>query len=221
MDGGTAGVVERKSSCRGIAGDNPGAPRFGMDVLPQYYPPDADPPNGSGRLVVRGALTVRGGALDVSGNLTDDGLARGVDLAQRYGITVATGGEVHVAGNAYVAQSHTATINIENGGEWIFDGDGDVYEGFFEGTPDGPLPPFLNEGTVTKASGTGSSSIDTAYDGFGAVAVDGGVLTTPGGFPGAVAVQPGEALEAGPARRPRSTACRRPTACSTTLRTRR
>lgn len=183
-----------KSSCEGIAGDRPGDPPSPPDTLPQFCPPSAERPNASGRLVVGGSLTIRGGAFDASGNLTDDGLERGVNLAQRYGISVATGGEVHVAGDAYLTQSHTATIDIENGGEWIFDGDGDVYEGFFEGTPNGPLPPFLNEGAVTKASGTGSSSIDTAYEGFGSVTVDDGALTTPGGFPGGVAVRSGDSL---------------------------
>lgn len=188
------GSSKLKSSCRGIAGDRPGDPPGPKDVLAQYCPPSVDPADGSGRLVVVGRLTVRAGVLDASGNLSDDGLARGVDLAQRYGITVATGGEVRVLDDTYLAQSHTATIDIENGGEWVFEGDGDVAEGFFEGTPDGPLPPFRNEGTVTKASGGGGSSIDTAYDGFGAVNVQDGALTTPGGFPGGVAVQSGDSV---------------------------
>ena len=131
---------------------------------------------------------MRGGVLDAGGNLSDDGSARGVNLNQRYGLVVAPGGEVHVAGDAYVAQSHTASIEVQAEGKWIFDGDGDVVERFVRGHPSGPLPPFVNEGTVTKASGPGASSVDTDYSGSGAVEVEAGSLTTPGGFPGEIAV---------------------------------
>ncbi|WP_183099408.1 hypothetical protein [Nocardioides pelophilus] len=194
MTAAQSGPATLKSSCRGIAGDNPGDPPAPPDTLPQFCPPAVDPANGSGRLVVRGSLTVRGGFLDAAGNLTDDGLARGVNLTQRYRLDVASGGEVLVAGSAYVAQSHTARIDVRQGGSWTFDGDGDVIEGSFEGTPDGPLPPFANAGTLTKATGSGGSSIDTAYSGDGAVVVQAGTLSTPGGFPELVSVAAGDAL---------------------------
>lgn len=184
------GPATLKSSCRGIVADPPPGP----DTLPEYCPPAADPVDGAGRLVVSGSLTIRGGVLDEDGELADDGLARGVNLHQRYGIVVADGGEVTVLDDAYLAQSHTASIEVRAGGSWVFDGDGDVVEGAFEGTPDGPLPPFVNDGTVSKVAGSGASSIDTAYAGGGTVRVAEGSLTTPGGFPVEVSVRPERAL---------------------------
>jgi hypothetical protein len=183
-----------KSSCLGIAADEPGGQPGDPDTLPQYCPPAVDTADGRGMLRVSGSLSVRGGVLDAGGVLTDDGLSRGVSLAQRYRLQVAAGGEVRVLGNAYVAQSHTAAIEVLAGGSWVFAGDGDVVEGFFEGTPSGPLPPFVNAGTVTKASGSGASSIDTAYAGDGAVVVDDGALTTPGGFPAGADVAAGRTV---------------------------
>lgn len=190
------GPATLKSSCRGIAGDGPGDPPAGPDTLPAFCPPAADPATGTGRLVVSGSLTVRGGVLDGAGNLTDDGNARGVNLNQRYGIVVASGGVVTVLDDAYVAESHTASIEVQDGGQWTFEGNGDVIEGSFEGTPSGPLPPFVNDGIVTKATGAGASSIDTAYSGNGEVVVEDGAgsLTTPGGFPTEVAVASSQAV---------------------------
>ena len=175
-----------KSSCRTVGG--------GTDTLPEYCKPDFDPVDGRGRLVVGGSLTVRSGSFNADGDLVDDGKARGVNLAQRYDLRVAADGEVRVLDDAYVAQAHTTTIEVQTDGDWIFDGDGDVLQGAFEGTPSNQLPPFVNEGTLTKESGGGGSSIDTVYSGGGDVVIKTGTLTTPGGFRTLAEVAPGESL---------------------------
>lgn len=131
--------------------------------------------SGSGRMVVNGTLIVR--------KLGDDVFNTGVNLADRYDLEVA--GTLRMVGPTYIAQAHTTSIEIAApSGELVFDGDGDIYEGAFEGVPDA-LPPFVNNGTVRKVGGSGSSSINTAYQGDGAVVVEPGhgAITTPGGFP--------------------------------------
>ena len=42
------GPATLKSSCRGIAGDNPGDPPAPPDTLPAFCPPASDSPTGAG-----------------------------------------------------------------------------------------------------------------------------------------------------------------------------
>ncbi len=122
-----------------------------------------------------GHLTVMpSGTIDVDGN--------GVNLYDRY--TIDIGGELRLIGDpAYIAADRGTTLHVLETGTFDIDGDGNVFEGFARGFPDGVLPTFRNDGVVLKSAGEGISAINATYEqsATGRVAVATGSLNLPDG----------------------------------------
>lgn len=122
-----------------------------------------------------GHLTVvPGGKIAVDGN--------GVNLYDRY--TIEIGGKLRIIGDpAYIAADRGTTLHVLETGTFDIAGDGNVFEGWPRGFPEGVLPTFRNDGVVIKSAGDGISAINATYEqsATGRVAVVTGSLNLPDG----------------------------------------
>ena len=136
-----------------------------------------------GRLVVGPA-----GTLTVDKTSADD-VRGGVNLEDRYVVEVR--GHLVVAGTTYIAADRGTGIEVTPTGVLEFTGDGDVFEGRFGGLSPDQLATFVNEGTVHKSGGAGTSAVIARYSGAGALDVDSGELSISGGAAGTADVAAG------------------------------
>ncbi len=118
---------------------------------------------------------------------------RGVNLAHKYVIEVR--GTVEISGEGYIAADHGTGFELRprsagaGAGELLIENDG----GYYQGRLDLPtLSAFVNEGTIRKAGGQGTSVVTAGYTNEGGVTVvESGTLVLPDGTTEAVKVGAG------------------------------
>jgi len=118
---------------------------------------------------------------------------RGVNLAHKYVIEVR--GIVTISGDGYIAADHGTGFELrphsegDGAGELLIQNDG----GYYQGRLDLPaLSKFVNEGTIRKAGGHGTSVVTATYtNAGGSSVVEAGTLVLPDGTTEAVEVGSG------------------------------
>jgi hypothetical protein len=158
------------------------------EVLPYADAEPCDGPDG-------GHLDGDGGLLDVleTGRVLVDG--RGVNLRDGYRLRVT--GRMVVSGEGYIAADRGTSTELrppiggDGAGTLVFENDGGYYEGFTR-FGETTLSTFVNEGSIRKAGGSGSSLITADYSQPGGkVRVDKGTLLLPTGTAAAADVRGG------------------------------
>lgn len=129
-----------------------------------------------------GRLVVGSGATLTVDKTSADSVRGGVNLEDRYVIEVR--GHLVLGGTTYIAADRGTGIEVTPTGVFELAGDGSVLEGRFGNLPPDRIATFVNEGTVHKSGGDGTSALIVAYSGAGALDVDSGELSVSGGAPG-------------------------------------
>jgi hypothetical protein len=141
-----------------------------------------EPPADTGEMVVEGQA--------ILSNL-------GLGLLTGYEVTVASGGKVSLAPNAFFAADYGTATTIDAGGTLDFTGDGAYYQGF--AVTNQPLSVLTNNGTLVKSGGTGTSVVDADYvqGATGKVVVQSGTLALPDDTLISAQVAPGTSFATG------------------------
>ena len=146
--------------------------------------------NGNGTMIVEGSATV---------------VANGLGLADGYQLDVP--GRLVLQPGTWLAANPGTGATIAPGGTFELTGDGGFYQGGGAGTPS-----FLvNNGTLVKTGGTGTSVIDATYQGTGQIQVQTGAVALPDSGQVGATVWPGSGLATGRCGGPVSTAVCQPT----------
>jgi hypothetical protein len=133
------------------------------------------------------------GEMIVEGHATLSNL--GLGLLTGYQVSIANGGKVSLAPNAFVAADYGTALSIQPGGTLELAGDGDYHQGI--AVSGQPLSVLTNNGLLTKTAGYGTSVVDATYAGSGQAAVQSGTLALPDNQQVGAAVSPGTTLATG------------------------
>ncbi len=134
-------------------------------------------PSGNGKMIVEGAAHV---------------VANGLGLESGYQVDVPAGGSMNLGPGTWVSADPGTTTTIRQGATLGLAGDGGYYRR--SGTGLGAL---VNNGTLRKTGGTGTSVIDATYQGSGQIEVHTGAIALPDSGQGGGAVWPGYTLATG------------------------